>query len=407
MGYVHAGQGGWYPNVAEIWLGVVDLKAGIVMPLADLRGGAQIMLLHLLRANKQTTGLDYTVVFLEQGPLAEEVEALGYSVKICQAGKLRQAGRYVSTVFKLYAWLKQEKVSIVMSWMSKAHLYAGPAAFLAKVDAVWFQHGIPKSDIMEKCLGYIPAKAVLCPSQAAMKAQIKITPKLRATVINPAVDLNMYNMDAAPSLKGVRNGLGVSEQDRIVGIVARLQRWKGIHTFLEAAAQVAERHSNVHFVIVGGDHYSEPDYPNELKNQAIQSGITQKVHFVGHQADVAGWLQAFDILVHASAKEPFGMVIIEGMASGKPVIAAKAGGPLEIITQGENGLLVPPGDAAGIALAIERLIKDQDFYNQLSVAGLERVKAFSAERLAMETAELLTSLDTRGSRELGIEYNHL
>ncbi|TFE22639.1 glycosyltransferase [Cohnella luojiensis] len=369
------------------------MRVGIVMPLADLRGGAELMMLHLLRANKQLTNIEYTLVFFENGPLVKEAEKLGYSVNIYHTGKLRQFGRYVSTVFSLFQWMKRENIDIVMSWMSKAHLYAGPAAWLARIDAIWFQHGTPDMDFLEKCLKYIPAKAVLCPSQAAKESQSRNNPKLRTIVIYPAVDLREYDPSALPPSKEVRKTLGLPVKSRIVGIVARLQRWKGIHIFVEAAALVAKDHPDIHFVIVGGNHRSEPDYPDELASQALSLGIANKIYFAGHQANVSSWIHSVDILVHCTVGiEPFGMVIIEGMALGKAVIAAKAGGPLEIVTHSENGLLVPPNDAAELSMAILKLIEEPEYYTELCSAGLNRAKAFSTERLSNDMAEFLESL---------------
>lgn len=367
------------------------MKAGIVMPLADARGGAEIMLLQLLRANRHTAKVDYAVAFLEDGPLVEEARSLGYPVSVFPAGKLRQAGRFLRTIFRLYAWIKRERLDLVMSWMSKAHLYAGPAAWMAGVDAVWYQHGIAKPNRMEKSYGYIPAKAVICPSRAAMAEQAKITPKLKTVVIYPSVDLQVYDRSAVSPQQEVRKELGLPQGKKIVGIVGRLQRWKGIHTFLQAAEIVSRHDPEVYFVVVGGSHFAEPDYPKQLEEQVIRAGISERVRFAGHQTDVVRWIQAFDILVHASNREPFGMVIIEGMAMGKPVIAAKAGGPTETITHGENGLLVPPGDRAGLAAAIQELLQDHLKYERISRAASSRARQFSSERLAVEMADFLYS----------------
>jgi glycosyltransferase involved in cell wall biosynthesis len=359
------------------------------MPLSDARGGAEIMLLHLLRANRQTVNVDYAVVFLEHGPLVEEARGLGYPVQVFPAGKLRQLASYIRTVSRLYFWMKRERLNLVLSWMSKAHLYAGPAAALAGIGAVWYQHGIAKPNRMEKSYGYIPAKAVICPSRAAMAEQIKVTPKLPASVIYPSVDLNQYDLKKLPSIREVREALGLPLDRKIVGMVARLQRWKGVHVFLKAAEVISKVNPEVFFVVVGGQHALEPDYPALLQEQAIRSGISDRVLFAGHQTDAARWIQAFDILVHASYKEPFGMVIVEGMALGKPVIASKAGGPTETITHGVNGLLVPPKDAEGLASAIMELLTDDRKYERISRAAMERARQFSAERMANEVAELI------------------
>ncbi|WP_248927140.1 glycosyltransferase family 4 protein [Paenibacillus hamazuiensis] len=367
------------------------MKIGIVMPLAGQRGGAELMLLHLLRANRHTTMIDYSVAFLEDGPLVRQVSDMGYSVKVIQSGKLRQLHKYTSAVFSIWQWLRKEKVDLVMSWMTKAHLYAGPAAVIAGLDAVWWQHGLPVVGWIDRCAGAIPAKAILCCSEAALMHQSKLTPQVAGKVIHPAVDLNVFNQSVMPAKEEIREELGLPQGIPIVGMVARLQRWKGVHIFVEAASRVARKHPDVHFVVVGGDHFSEPDYPHLLKAQADKEGLAGRIHFTGQQANVQSWILSFDILVHASVgTEPFGMVIIEGMALGKAVIASKAGGPLEIITDGENGLLVPPNHPDSLAAAMMKLIEDREYYQALSGAAVERAGLFGTERLAREVADYLS-----------------
>lgn len=347
------------------------------------------MLLHLLRANRQTVNVEYSLVFLEYGPLVDEAKTLGYPVQVIPSGKLRQAVHYMRTVVRLYFWMKRECLNLVLSWMGKAHFYAGPAAWLAGVEAIWYQHGIAQPDRLDKSLGYIPAKAVICPSQAAMEEQMKVTPKLPAAVVYPSVDLTRYNLSSVSPLQEVRKELGLPLDKKIAGIVARLQRWKGIHVFLQAAEKLSKQNPELYFVVVGGPHVSEPDYPATLREQAIRAGISNRVLFAGHQPDAARWIQAFDILVHASYREPFGMVIVEGMALGKPVIASQAGGPTETITHGVNGMLVPPGDAESLASAVKELLQDNRKYERISRAAMDRARHFSSERMASEIAAFI------------------
>ncbi len=164
-----------------------------------------------------------------------------------------------------------------------------------------------------------------------------------------------------------------------VGIVGRIAPWKGQHIFLEAAAVVlgaAHRQTDcdARFVIVGAPLFGEEAYDKELRRRAESLGIGSRVEFLGFQRDVPAVLQNLDILVHASVTpEPFGQVVIEGMAEGLPVIGTDGGGVREIITHGQNGLLVPMGDATALARELLGLLRDPARARRLGSAGYAHV----------------------------------
>jgi glycosyltransferase involved in cell wall biosynthesis len=132
----------------------------------------------------------------------------------------------------------------------------------------------------------------------------------------------------------------------------------------------------VRAVIVGAPHETEPAYAIELRAQTAALGLDDVVTFAGFQSNVPEWMQAMDVFVHASEHEPFGIVVIEAMALGKPVIAGSEGGPSEVITDGENGLLVPFGDAGSLAKAIVRYLDDHAFASRLGAAARARAAVF-------------------------------
>ena len=217
------------------------MKVAIVMPLATQQGGSELMLEHLLHANRRNPQVEYTLAFLEEGPMVEEAEALGYRVRVFAAGRLRQLQRYTRTVLALAVWLRRERVQVVMSWMAKAHLYAAPAACLTGTPAVWWQHGmpnIPEPHWMDRWATRLPARAVFCPSRACQQAQQAISPPRPTWVIYTTVDLERFNPERLPNPTEARSKLGLPIQAPIIEIVARLQRWKGVHVLLEAAARV-------------------------------------------------------------------------------------------------------------------------------------------------------------------------
>ena len=160
-----------------------------------------------------------------------------------------------------------------------------------------------------------------------------------------------------------------------IGIVGRLARWKGQHVFLDAAARILKAGFDVKFVIVGAALFGEEDYEAGLRQQVESLGIEDKVEFRGFAQNVPSELRNLDILVHASITgEPFGQVIVEGMAVGKPVIATRGGGVPEIITDGENGMLTTMGDAEGLARQVAFLLEHPQTAARLGRAAFDSVR---------------------------------
>jgi len=132
---------------------------------------------------------------------------------------------------------------------------------------------------------------------------------------------------------------------------------------------------------VGGALFGEDAAEARLRQQVTQAGMDDRVRFLGFRSDVPALMGGVDIVVHSSIQpEPFGRVIVEAMLAGTPVIATKAGGALEIVTEGDTGLLVPPGDAAALSQALGRLTADVSLRERLASAALAEARArFSPE----------------------------
>jgi glycosyltransferase involved in cell wall biosynthesis len=199
-----------------------------------------------------------------------------------------------------------------------------------------------------------------------------------------SVDLEKFSPESLPTPRDVRHQLGLSGDGPVVGMVARLQRWKGVHVFIDAAARLAIRHPKVKFLVVGGVHWAEPHYLKELRDQATSAGIADRVAFVGLQSDVPLWMQAMDIIVHASNNEPTGTVILEAMALGKPVVCAKTEGPLEVLDDEVHGLATEPGNAAALASAIDRFLCDPILSQSCGERAFARARKFGSDRLARD-----------------------
>ena len=184
--------------------------------------------------------------------------------------------------------------------------------------------------------------------------------------------LNFSKFVPSLILEMTRSTLGLPIDCQVIGIVGTIQRWKGQREVILAVSKLRERFPEIRCLIVGGVY--DPAYDAEIRNLTEALGITKTICFLGHRTDIVDIMNAMDIVIHASiAPEPFGLVLIEAMALGKPLVASKAGGPLEIAEDHVTGLLVPPGDPEAMAKAVTLFLENRDLAAKMAQAGRRRV----------------------------------
>ncbi len=166
----------------------------------------------------------------------------------------------------------------------------------------------------------------------------------------------------------------------VVGTVAVFRTQKRLDRWLEAAAAVRQSVPDVHFLLVGDG----PVRP-ELERLAGSLGISDRVHFAGLTDDVPPYLAAMDIYLMSSEFEGLPLALLEAMAAGLPVAATAVGGIPEVIDSDAAGMLVEPGDVAGLAAATVRLLEDRAVAGSIGATGRELVEEkFGVERMARE-----------------------
>lgn len=145
----------------------------------------------------------------------------------------------------------------------------------------------------------------------------------------------------------VRQNLGLEAQEFVVGHFSRLAPWKGQHLLIDALQHCP---ANVTALLVGEALFGEQDYVAQLHHQVEHLGLSDRVKFLGFRSDIPQLMAACDLIAHTStAPEPFGRVIVEAMLCGTPVVAAAAGGVIELIEHSKTGWLTPPGDVPKLA----------------------------------------------------------
>jgi glycosyltransferase involved in cell wall biosynthesis len=295
-------------------------------------------------------------------------------------------------VRSIVAIARASEADVLLGWMVAAQLMVGLASLISGIPAVWYQVGLPGGDLLDRVATALPARGVIVLSEAGARAQRALWPHRPQRLVYPGVSLAAYDPATLPSPTEARRALGLPREGPVIGIIGRLQRWKGMHVVIEAMPEVLARHPEAHLVIVGGAHETEPHYPDVLARRIAQLSLGAHVTFAGFQADVPRWMQAMDVVVHASDREPFGIVVIEAMALGKPVVAGAAGGPAEVITDDVDGLLAPYGAPAALAAAITRFLDDPTFAAACGARAQQRARAFEESRYARAVVEAVRVL---------------
>jgi len=213
-------------------------------------------------------------------------------------------------------------------------------------------------------------------------------------VIRNGVDMTRFN--GAPAGDRIRRELELPPDSRLVVVVSRLTRLKGIEHFLEAAAVLKQRHPDVRFLIVGETSPPDPSYLAELQRLATTLGVIDRVTFTGRRSDIPDVLAAAAVSVMPSLNEALSNVLLESMAAGAPVVATRVGGTPEALDDGEAGLLVPPGDVAAITAAVSRLLDDRELACRLGRAARSVIaERFSVDRMVRSTENLYSELLAR------------
>jgi glycosyltransferase involved in cell wall biosynthesis len=358
------------------------MKVGIVMPLAEQRGGGEQTLLDLIQHGRNLD-IDWDVIFLENGSMVDRLNALGVSVAVFPSGRLREPHRFMQTISEIATYARDKQLDLLIGWMWKAHLYSGLAASRAGLPSLWYQQELPDDkNLLKRIANLIPARGVITLTKDGQKAQENVYPHRRTQQVYPGVNIDRFNREVLPTQMAARQQLDLPLDVPLIGIVGRMQRWKGIHTLIEAMPTILQRFPDARCAIVGGKHDLEPDYCDFLTAKISELHLENRTILAGLQQNVPVWMQAMDIIVHASDNEPFGIVVVEAMALGKPVVAGAAGGPTEIITPEVDGLLAPYEHSAELAAAILRCLEDRDFAQQLGAAAYLRAQQFSTQRYA-------------------------
>lgn len=197
------------------------------------------------------------------------------------------------------------------------------------------------------------------------------------------IDLKPYGPGYVRRDEALAADLGIGGQDEVIGSIGRFSSVKGLKYLVEAFGEVAARRPRAKLLLVG-----EGPEKEDLIDRIDRAGISDRTVVIAGGDRAARYFPVIDIFCMPSVNEGLGLAMIEAMAAGKPCIASAVGGLEELVTDGKDGLLIPPASSAELAGAILRLMDDAALRERLSANAAEKAKCFSIEDSAARTLEV-------------------
>ena len=324
------------------------------------------------------------------------------AIKVSKESGLFQALSSLTQIIPLINQVVQraKKYDLIYANTQKALVVGAIASFLARRPLVYHLHDILSLEHFSKTNLRVAvnlinrcATLVIANSQASKTAFLQAggKPNLVQVIYNGFAAKN-YEIDEL-AVRNLKENLELAGKF-VVGHFSRLSPWKGQHILIDALCQCPQ---DVVVILVGDALFGEQEYVKDLHEKVIALGLENRVKFLGFRADIPQLMAVCDLVAHTSiAPEPFGRVIIEAMLCGKPVVAAQAGGAIELVQDGINGFLVTPGKPQELARVInncrQESVKTANIANNAKISATQR---FDVKIINQQIQELLKSIVLR------------
>lgn len=360
-------------------------------------GGAERLLVAYLARAEQLELEPRVLAFNDRGgdALIRLVRSRG--VPVTTLGVRRMADP--SGLPRVLRWLRRHRIEVVHAQLELASLLGPVAARILRIPSVSTLHtldvGVPggRAGARRRLVTWAlarPCDRVIAVSDAARRHHIAEDglPEHKLVTIRNGIELDRFRPAGAGERARARAELGIAPQARVMVTVAVLREAKGIQHLVEALAAIAAAVPDALALIVG-----DGPHRRALEDLVARRGVADRLRFAGARSDVKRHLAAADLFVLPTLTEALPTVLAEAMGAGLPIVASAVGGVPEMVLDGENGLLVPPGEPIALAEACRRLLTDREEATRMGAAG-RRVAAerFEIGRQAARVADLYRAL---------------
>ena len=309
---------------------------------------------------------------------------------------MRNIPQFLNQVFLFWKTVKREKISLLhLSDVITGH-YGILAARLARIPSIlhmkslyWTkEYGWPNRRILSQ------ASMILAISDAVHKACLEARlPEDRIVTIHDGVDLKHFYVKEAMGLK-VRSDMGIAEDRFVIGFVGRLGvQWKNEPLVYRLVGELSQHTENLSLLVLGGPYDGKSETFEKSKRLAKKLGGKAEIRFLGSRSDVPALLSAMDVYLVPSKEEPFGRVVIEGMAAGLAVVGSNNGGIPEMISDGHDGFLRSPNDLDGWIGIVKTLMEDKELRKRIGKNARNTVEDyFTLDRMIEKVAKIYFNL---------------
>jgi glycosyltransferase involved in cell wall biosynthesis len=374
------------------------IKILIITDVFKKIGGSERNITQLLHGFDQSKFQAYVACY-NSGELALAMSAEGFQIY-----GLRRSGIYsikgVKNIIFLYNLMRREKIDLIVTYHEGSDFLGLVLSKLCCIPIIsnrrdmGYKTRLPHR-IAYKLLGRY-FDGVITVSDAVKNEVINRGwfKEEKVWCIHNGIKVEEYGNHV--NRESIKRSIGIEADKPVVGLIGNIKKIKGIRFFLHAASLICTKKSGIEFVIIGYDLNEIGNSMNDMKWLAKKMNVGEKIHFLGERSDIGDLLRIFDVAVISSLSEGFSNVLLEYMASAKPVVATDVGGNREAVIHGETGLLVPPKNSRKLAEAINVLLDDKEIALRYGLSGRRRVETeFSLQRMIEKYENIFEHIATR------------
>jgi glycosyltransferase involved in cell wall biosynthesis len=263
------------------------------------------------------------------------------------------------------------------------------AALVAGIPCITHERGLSRHFDLRSRLTSRALDAVICIS-SAVRNNLVTRGLGWLPIVTIHNGLDPEEMRVTQSTNAIRAEHGIPEHARLIGMVGNIKPWKGQEVLVRAVALLRDAFPDLVCLLVGDSAPAEREFRNQVAQLINELDLSGRVLVTGYRDDVANYVNALEIQVHASiAPEPFGRVLLEAMALGKPLVASNSGGVPEIVVDGVTGLLFEPGNVDALASCLKTLLAQPALATECGRAGRCRLDSEFSIRRNVEQTEAL------------------